>query len=179
MEGIGFALLAAVASVGILAGVLLMLNLPRSSDVLLVNIIAPALAAVVGIFPAHWIVNSPRFRPHTRVWWATLGIIIWAIIIAIVTYILGAQVARQSTDALSAPTTTIATQLIVCDSLPGFAPIGRSASGGTGPTTYDSAVLLFRDEQAWLIAVRDPAPPRGFRTMLVPTVEVIAVTGVD
>ncbi len=174
MEGVGFAMIAAVISVGILAGTLLLLNLPRSLDVLLINVVVPAGAAVLGIFPSHWIVNSPRFRASTRIWWATLGIILWAIMGVIVTYVLVAEVARQYTDELTSPTTAIQTQVVIRDTVPGLAP--AAGATGLGARTYDSVILLFRDEQAWLFAVRDPGAPRGFRTVLVPAIQVIGVT---
>jgi hypothetical protein len=177
LEGVGFALIAAVISVGFLAATLLLLNLPRSPDVLLVNVILPAIVAVLGIFPAHWIVNSPRFEAETRVWWSMLGIIVWAVLVAVVTYILGAAVARQYTDQLSSPVSQPRARVEIRDALPGLAPSGSPTA--LGAVTYDGVVLLFRDEQAWLFAVGDPGAPRGFRTILVPTIQMIGVTGVD
>ena len=159
---------------GILAGTLVLLNLPRSPAVIFVNVVLPATAAVIGIFPAHWIVNSPRFHASTRVWWATLGIILWAIIGVIVTYVLGAEVARQFTDTLTSPAANLPTSVTIRDAIPGLAPVG--AATPLGATTYQGVVLLFRDEQAWLFAIREPSAPRGFRTVLVPAIQVIAVT---
>jgi hypothetical protein len=177
VEGVGFALVAAAVSVAVLDGTLTLLNLPRTPDVLLLNVIVPATAAVLGIFPAHWIVNSPRFGPHTRVWWATLGIIVWAILAVIVTYVLGAEVARQYTDQLTSPTATLPTRVTIRDTVPGLNPSG--AATPLGATTYDNVVLLFRDEQAWLFAVREPTAPRGYHAILVPAIQVIAVTSVE
>jgi hypothetical protein len=176
LEGVGFALIAAVISVGILAGTLILLNLPRSPDVIVVNVIVPALAAVLGIFPARWIATSSRFAPTTRVWWSMLGIIVWAILIAIVTYILGAEVARQYTDQLASASPG-ATRVTIRDALPGLTPSGPASP--LGAVSYDSVVLLFRDEQAWLFAVRDTTAPRGYRAILVPAIQVIGVTSVD
>jgi hypothetical protein len=172
-EGVGYALVAAVVSVAVLAGTLFLLNLPRSPEVFLLNVIAPAALSVVLIFPAHWIVTGTTFGPGTRVWWATLGIIVWGIVGTIVTYLLGTAVARQYSDELrsSAP---LGQQVTLRDAIQTLPASGLPTS--LGGTTYDAVVLLFRDEQAWLFAIRDANAPRGYRTVLIPAIQVVAYT---
>ena len=167
IRGVIAAVIAAVISVLLLLSALHLLNLPRTPETLLVNVLVPVVAVIVGILPARWIQTRRAFRTGTRVWWAALAILIYGGVAVAVTYVLGAAVARQSTDVLvsSVPLTSSVT---LREPVTGLAKARLSLEDNT----YVGAVLVFRDDQAWLFAVRDGAG--GFKTWLVPAPQVLA-----
>jgi predicted metal-dependent hydrolase len=167
LRGLLAAVIAAVISVLLLLAALHLLNLPRTPETLLINVLVPVAAVIVGILPARWVQTRRAFRTGTRVWWAALAILVYGGIAVAATYVLGAAVARQSTDLLAsgAPLTSSVT---LREPVTGLAAARTSLEDNT----YGGAVLVFRDDQAWLFAVRDGAG--GFRTWLVPAPQVLA-----